>query len=250
MLFMQNSQITFWLELAKILVPSLVALIVPILAAVWLSKKTENYKAELSAKFQKEIESFKSALQLENYEYQTRYSLLQQQKAKAVGELYELISKTEIALEKIDEFTNRLENSGVKLKKEEIKIQSIETSRQAFEQFHELDRHYRSTRIYFDSKTCAEIEKVILFLKDAITRNVNHVKVKIGIIEGFNELFFVGEDQGAVKRQMLENKIKITEMVKKLKPLKLNLEESFRQLIKVENTAIEPKVKSLPESKG
>jgi hypothetical protein len=31
---------------------------------------------------------------------------------------------------------------------------------------------------------------------------------------------------------------KITEIVKKLKPLKLNLEESFCQLIKVENTAL------------
>ena len=92
-------------------------------------------------------------------------------------------------------------------------------------------------------------KKSSIFLKDAITRNVNHVKVKIGIVEGFNELFFVGEDQGAVKRQMLENKIKITEMVKKLKPLKLNLEENFRQLINVENTASEQKVKSLPESK-
>ncbi len=239
---MQNSQFSFWFELAKILLPSLVALIVPILTAFWLARKTESYKTELAAKFQKEIESFKAALQIENYEYQTRYSLLEQQKAKAVGELYELISKTEIALEKIDEFTNRMENSGgVKLKKEELKNQAIETSREAFEQFNELDRHYRSTRIYFDAKTCIEIEKVIVFLKDAIMRNVNHIKVKIGISEGFSELAFVGDNQSAVARQMLENKIKITEMVKKLKPLKLNLEENFRQLIKVENTAIEQK---------
>ncbi len=236
---MQNSQFSFWFELAKILVPSLVALVVPILTAFWLSRKTEGYKTELSAKFQKEIESFKAALQIENYEYQTRFSLIEQQKAKAVGELYELISKTEIALEKIDEFTNRLETGGVKLKREEIKNQAIDASREAFEQFNELDRHYRSTRIYFDAKTCTEIEKVILFLKDAITRNVNHIKVKIGISEGFSELIFVGENQSAVARQMLENKIKITEMVKKLKPLKLNLEENFRQLIKVENTAID-----------
>lgn len=233
---MQNSQVSFWFELAKILIPSLIALISPILAAFWLFRKTEDYKAELSQKFQKEIESFKSALQVENYEYQTRYSLLQQQKAKAVGELYELISKTEIALEKIDEFTNWLEKSNAKLNREEIKTQAFDVSREAFDQFHELDKHYRSSRIYFDSKTCIEIEKVILFLKDAITQNVNHVKVKIGILEGFNELFIIGEDQGAIKRQMLENKIKITEMVKKLKPLKLNLEESFRQLIQIEKS--------------
>ena len=149
---MQNSQIQFWLELAKILVPSLVALIVPILAAFWLSRKTENYKAELTQKIQKEIESFKSALQIENYEYQTRYSLLQQQKAKAVGELYELISKTEIALEKIDEFTNWLESSNAKLNKEETKTQAGEISREAFEQFYELDRHYRSTTNLFRFK--------------------------------------------------------------------------------------------------
>ncbi len=145
---MQNSQISFWFELAKIFVPSIIALISPILAAYWLARKTEDYKAELSQKFQKEIESFKAAIQVENYEYQTLFSLLQQQKAKAIGELYELISKTEIALEKIDEFTNRLENSGMKLKREEIKNQAIETSREAFDQFNELDRHYRSTRIY------------------------------------------------------------------------------------------------------
>lgn len=231
---MQNSQISFWLEVLKILIPSIIALASPILAAYWLARKTEDYKAELSAKFQKEIESFKSALQIENYEYQTRFSLIEQQKAKAVGELYERLSKTEIALEKIDEFTNWLESSNAKLKREEIKTQASEIGREAFEQFHELDRHYRSSRIYFDSKTCIEIEKVISFFKDAITRNVNHTKVKIGLSEGFNELFLVGENQGAVNKQMRENKIKITEMVKKLKPLKLNLEESFRKLIEVE----------------
>jgi hypothetical protein len=232
---MQNSQQTaFWLEAAKIAVPSFIALIVPVLTALWLSKRTEEYKTALAKQMQKEIESFKAELQSGLYEYQTRYSLFQQQRAKAIEELYDLISKTEIALEKVDDFTERMENFNADLKNEKIKAQALDVSREAFETFTELDKYYRSRRIFFDEASCAEIDRVVRFLKEAITRNLNHIGIKIGVVEGFNELVLIGENQSAVKRQLSENKIRLSEMVKNLKPLKTTLETKFRELIDVE----------------
>lgn len=234
---MQDSQqINFWLEAAKIAVPAFVALLAPVLATLWLSKRTEKYKTELTERMQKDLEVFKSELELDLFEHQTRYSLLAEQKARSLKDLSELLAEAEIALEKIDRFTDRLEAFGGDLKNERIKDEALQTSLRALETVEKLDKFYRSRRIFFGAEICAEIDRVIIFLRAAAAGNTNHINVKIGLMEGFRELVFVGADQMPVRLKMQENKLKLAEMVKNLKSLKKTLETKFREIIESEKS--------------
>jgi hypothetical protein len=111
-----------YLQIASILVPSLITLIVPFLTYLWLarrmaryqtqlSKDIEHYKIDLSkelehykADISKELESHKlqlqAAFQTKLYEFQTRYSWLHQKRAEAIVKLYELLARVHTDLQR------------------------------------------------------------------------------------------------------------------------------------------------------
>jgi uncharacterized membrane-anchored protein YhcB (DUF1043 family) len=82
-------------EIAKIAVPSLVALIVPFVTYRWLTRRMADYQTILSKEIEdykkdisKELENYKfqlqSDFQTKFYEFQTRYSLFHQKQAEVM----------------------------------------------------------------------------------------------------------------------------------------------------------------------
>jgi hypothetical protein len=104
---MQNSQTTiYWIEIAKVLVPSLVALIVPFIASYWLSRKIELHKAELG----KEIEEYKAELK---YKYDLKSKQIES-KVDVIKNVSETIDVIQSNLEKL------LSNNFTKVKLKNI----------------------------------------------------------------------------------------------------------------------------------
>src|SRR4051812_8148260 len=81
---MENVPPIHWgLEIAKIAVPSIIALVMPVITYLLLSSR---------------LETFKNQLQIETYKFQTKYSLFHQRQAEAIETLYGHLAKTENAL--------------------------------------------------------------------------------------------------------------------------------------------------------
>ena len=72
---MQNSQeLNWWLEIAKIVVPSLTSIVVAIGLGLWLSARTEKIKSEFQAKL---------------YEFQTKLNTSHQNQINAIREIFD-----------------------------------------------------------------------------------------------------------------------------------------------------------------
>jgi len=101
---MQNSQQTiWWLEVAKIAIPSLVALIVPFIASYWLSQKIESHKTELGKKLEEHRAKLKYEYDIRTKQYENKVDVLKK--------LKESIEKNEMNLSKLaskDKYTKKL----------------------------------------------------------------------------------------------------------------------------------------------
>lgn len=177
---MQNSQTNaFWFELAKILVPSLTALVVPFVAGWLVARKLENHKKEISKELEdykkdisKEIEIYKSQLQAQNYEFQTRFSLFHQREAEAVLNLYQLITEIHSKFALMRTFFRNSTFSPI-----EAKSRLILTGKNIAEHFaetelkcREFNHDFRKNRILLDEETCEKCLEIINLLIKSMNR--------------------------------------------------------------------------------
>jgi len=116
---MQNSQqISWWLEIIKIAIPSFITLAI----GLWLSRKTESYKKELS----KEIEDYKKDISKELYKYQTKFSVYHQKQAEVIAEIYGLFAELEYVLNQVTHwFQRNPTDEKLKRRLDEKKIREV-----------------------------------------------------------------------------------------------------------------------------
>ena len=88
--------VDFWLKMG----PTLAAVVVPFLTYLWLARRIGHYKNDLS----KELEIYKSqlqaAFQLRFFQFQTRYSWIQQRRGEAIEKLYTLLARVQVDLQR------------------------------------------------------------------------------------------------------------------------------------------------------
>jgi len=125
----------FWLKTG----PTLVALIVPILTYIWLARRIEGYKNDLSKALETHKSQLQSAFQLRFFQFQARYTWLQQRRVEAIEKLYAMLAKVEsdltIWVTTTDELRNQTED---------------EHYRTTEEHFQEMINFFDERRIYFD----------------------------------------------------------------------------------------------------
>ena len=226
---MQNSQeISWWLEIAKVVIPSLVALIAPFIAYSWLAKKMKEYENSLST----DLKSYESALnhKLENYrnelnkglethkvqlqsefqknfyEFQTRFSILHQKKAEAIKDLFALLAETEFILNSVSIPYYPYDNADFNRRRR----------RQSLEIYEKTLFFFIKNRIYFDEELCVKIDEILKEMSDFIGLLINtESKNYLTSLKSYN---------------MTYKKIN-----KKIKPIRKELENTFRLLLAVES---------------
>jgi hypothetical protein len=145
-------KIDLLLRIGAFVVPSLVALIVPVITSLWLARRMatyqtrlnkdlEDYKKEISKDLELHKAQLHTAFQKQLYQFQTRYSLLHQKRAAAIETLFQLLAKVQNDLqiwaaweflpgkETIEEFMEK-----------------------THEDFQSLINFYDEKRIYFDEE--------------------------------------------------------------------------------------------------
>lgn len=175
LVMLSSSATAFWLEIAKIFVPSLTALAV----GFWVARKVENHKNALSRELEdykkgitKEIESYRFQLQTQFYAFQTKYSLLHQREAEAILNLYQLI--TEIS-SKFALMRTYFRNSA--LAPEKAKTRLLVTGKTISAHFaeteskcQEFNQNFRKSRILLDEETCERSLEIINLLVNCMNR--------------------------------------------------------------------------------
>jgi len=130
--------IDFWLKAG----PTLAAVIVPILTYLWIAKRIEVYKTDLSKKLETHRSQLQADFQTRFYEFQTRYSWLHQRRAETIEKLYALLARVETDLQiwvsSLHELRNKTED---------------ERYRTAEDHFQEMINFFDEKRIYFDEET-------------------------------------------------------------------------------------------------
>jgi hypothetical protein len=130
--------INFWLKAG----PTLAAVIVPILTYLWLARRIEGYKTDLSKKLETHRSQLQADFQTRFYEFQTRYSWLHQRRAKAIEKLYAMLARVETDLQiwvsSLQELRSQTED---------------EHYRTAEDHFQEMINFFDEKRIYFDEET-------------------------------------------------------------------------------------------------
>ena len=179
---MQLSQeVEVWLRLASVAVPSIVALIVPVITYRLLMRKMADYQTQLSkdmADYQnqlskgiedhkkgisKELELYKlqlqSSFQTKLYEFQTRYSLLHQKRAEAIEKLFGLLAKVQNDLQ-IWAYWGAVPRKETK---EEFFLKTQED-------FQNMIDYFDEKRIYFDEEiknSLLQLVRVIQLILDS-----------------------------------------------------------------------------------
>jgi hypothetical protein len=130
--------IDFWLKAG----PTLAAVIVPILTYLWIAKRIEVYKTDLSKKLETHRSQLQADFQTRFYEFQTRYSWLHQRRAETIEKLYALLARVETDLQ-------IWVSSLYELRKQT----EDEHYRTAEDHFQEMINFFDEKRIYFDEET-------------------------------------------------------------------------------------------------
>lgn len=226
---MQNSQTyAFWFEIAKILIPSLTALIVPFVAGWLIARRLENHKKEISKELEdykkdisKEIESYKSQLQAQNYEFQTKFSLFHEREAEAVLNLYQLITEIHSKFAMMRTFFRNSTFSPLK-----AKTRLALTGKTIAEHFaetelkcREFNQNFRKSRILLDEETCEKSLEIINLLVNCMNR--------------FEDL--LKNDSQNLKLQNADT-LQIEAWLENLSNVEKHLREKFRQLLSAEKT--------------
>ncbi|MCD9186825.1 MAG: hypothetical protein LUM44_10350 [Pyrinomonadaceae bacterium] len=230
---MQNSQEINWLAiLAPSIIVGLSAIIVQILLAYWLSRKTADYQEKVSEKLEtykkdlsKEIEDYKKELnkelegyklqiqsdfQTKFYEFQTKYSLLHQQKAEAIKQIYGLLSEVEgILIYVTNDFQIMPET---KEERESFVRDNLKLLLDKQEVFH---LNLIKNRIFFEKNICEKLEYIDARVREASGYFYNSVM-----------LANLSENERRDRRKKANN---LT--VSEIHSIRKDLEEIFREYI-------------------
>jgi hypothetical protein len=139
--------IDFWLKAG----PTLAAVIVPILTYLWIAKRIEVYKTDLSKKLEAHRAQLQADFQTRFYEFQTRYSWLHQRKAETIEKLYALLARVETDL--------RIWVSSLHALRERTEDEYYRT---AEDHFQEMINFFDEKRIYFDEETSESFFEMVL----------------------------------------------------------------------------------------
>ncbi|MBO0726953.1 MAG: hypothetical protein J2P52_15220 [Blastocatellia bacterium] len=149
--------VDFWLKTG----PTLAAVIIPILTYLWLARRIEGYKTDLSKKLEIHRSQLQADFQTRFYEFQTRYSWLHQRGAKAIERLYALLARAETDLQIWVSSLHELRDQT-----------DDEHYRTAEDHFQEMINFFDEKRIYFDeeiSESFFEMARAIRVLYDHYT---------------------------------------------------------------------------------
>jgi uncharacterized membrane-anchored protein YhcB (DUF1043 family) len=213
---MQNTQEINWLlEIAKIAVPSLIALVVPLLTYLWLTQQMADYQTVLS----KEIEDFKKDISKDLHQFQTKFSLFHQRQANAIEELYSLLAKTENSLITVNAYLkyvtkNELASSAGK---------NSEPEQQFQENWQNLTIYFEEKRIFFDT----DIEELVSDIINSIENSYKFSSFSKYVENDFVKSDKTSEQIWNLATELLETKIPAT---------KEKLKQRFRQLLSPETS--------------
>jgi hypothetical protein len=210
---MQNTQqINWWLEIAKIAIPSVVALVVPFIASYWLSRRMEDYKKELNKELENHKVQLQSDFQMKFYEFQTRYSLLHQRKADAIAKLSEIL----IDLGRMVEHTFY---KGGEQKQNAVK--------ETVDKYHEYIDFYLKNQLYFDDDLGKSIEEVRDLVAEMTDR---YIETDIYTKDSENDSAVLSYKAKAGIKELETHKNFRTEFPK----LRVKLRDEFRKLLSAE----------------
>lgn len=130
--------IDFWLKAG----PTLAAVIAPILTYLWIAKRIEVYKTDLSKKLETHRSQLQADFQTRFYEFQTRYSWLHQRTAETIEKLYALLARVETDLQ--------IWVSSLHELRKQTEDEHYST---AEDRFQEMINFFDEKRIYFDEET-------------------------------------------------------------------------------------------------
>jgi hypothetical protein len=164
-----------------------------------LSRDIENYKAKLQIEFEHSKLRLENELQARLFEFQTKFSLYRQAQAEVIGELYEILSETEMI---VSSLVNPVQSHDRKTQPERID--------EAEEQKVRLARFLNKKRIYLDENVCQKMDTVIVALQKALVR-------------------FEGSQRGPLILEMWHDAWKVME--EEVPPIKRALERAFRQAL-------------------
>lgn len=102
------------------------------------------------------IEGYKSELQLRNFEYQTKYSLIHQRRAEVIGELYKLLIRGIGEVAELVRVFRFADSEPLPVKKQ-----------RAADRFNELNNYFLEHRLYFDENLSERIEELITLVRES-----------------------------------------------------------------------------------
>ena len=238
-MIMTQQEIEFWLKIAGIVIPSLVALIVPFVTYRWLTRKMADYQTILSKEIEdykkdisKELENYKfqlqSDFQTKFYEFQTKYSVLHQERAKVIQNLFALLTKLSRNARHLESIKKMFSNQQAKpfyddlgMKQKDIELESIT---RFLNDYKSLDEFYIGKSIYLNQEICQKVDNL---LEAGAKLLIFHT-----FQSGFEEKFKNSPSEEVFNSFLSEfNKINTGEISKALKLL----ENDFQYLISAEN---------------
>ena len=105
----------------------------------------------------RDIERYKNDLQLQRFEYQTKYSLIHQRRAEVIGEFYKLLFRGIREVADLVRVLRFADGEPLPVKKQ-----------RAADRFNEMSNYFFEHRLYFDESLCERIEELIRLVRDSL----------------------------------------------------------------------------------
>jgi hypothetical protein len=113
-------------------------------------------KILLQSGINRELERFKSELEIHRFQFQTRFSLIHERRMEILGEIYSHVDATERAL---SDLTNPTQwNDGHTREEKKQVAQSTGMN---------MTNYYNSKKIYLEEKLCTQIDQVLKLMNEA-----------------------------------------------------------------------------------
>ncbi len=185
-----------------------ITFIVRNLAAQWMSRDIENYKAQ----HVHELEDYKKKLGSLQFEHQTRYSLMHERRAEVISELYKLIVAARAS---IGDMTSLLQESTLDDEKE--KQRKFEQRKRAENDFNEVRKFFDSHRLYLSRQASERADTALTLMTDAIIS------------------YEIGNEPGSSRENRTALREAYDTMRKSLPPVLDELESEFKNILGVED---------------
>lgn len=146
--------------LEYVVTPSVIVIVIGFVAksvfTQFMSKDIERYKLRLKAEYDNSKIRIENELRIRLFEFQTRFSLYHQQRAKSIQELYSLLSDTYDSLVNL---TRTLQIKGQ---------ESLEERKKNTATIHNaMKQYYQRNRIFYSRDICEKVESIAELMKRA-----------------------------------------------------------------------------------